>query len=293
MALPTSGTTGAAGEVVRTTASWWSSFAAYADLSGVRPGDRVWVPGPLASTMNLFAAVHARATGARLCDAPASRAVLTPALLERHLDELRPGTRVVVAGDALSPALSARAAAVGVETAHYYGAAELSFVACGRDAASLRAFPGAEVAVVDGVVWVRSAYVARSGPALRRRDDWASVGDLGTYDGTTLSVTGRPEAITTAGATVVLSEVEAALAGRATCFAVPWDGLGAILGAAVPPEDDAAVRASAGALPPAWRPRLWLCVDEPPLTVAGKIDRAALTRRWQAAHPGHGATGRV
>ena len=63
--LATSGTTGVPRTVVRSTESWWASFAPYTDLSGVTAGSRVWVPGPLTGTMNLFAAVHARAVVVR------------------------------------------------------------------------------------------------------------------------------------------------------------------------------------------------------------------------------------
>ena len=91
--LTTSGTTGVPRTVVRTTESWWASFAPYTDLSGVTAGSRVWVPGPLTGTMNLFAAVHARVVGASLVErGRASHACLTPALLDRHLDLLPRGT---------------------------------------------------------------------------------------------------------------------------------------------------------------------------------------------------------
>jgi len=62
--LTTSGTAGRPRTVVRTTRSWADSFPYVADLLGLGPGSRVWVPGPLTATMNLFAAVHA-AWGAR------------------------------------------------------------------------------------------------------------------------------------------------------------------------------------------------------------------------------------
>ena len=52
--------------MVRTTGSWVDSFGTVAALSGLDPASRVWVPGPLAATMNLFAAVHATVLGARL-----------------------------------------------------------------------------------------------------------------------------------------------------------------------------------------------------------------------------------
>ncbi len=274
LTLATSGTTGARRTVVRSTDSWWTSFAAYSELSGVTAGSRVWVPGPLSGTMNLFAAVHAHAVGATLVEADrATHACLTPALLDRHLGSLPTGARVTVAGDALSPALADRAEAGGLAVAHYYGAAELSFVACGRDATSLGAFPGVEIELRSGVVWVRSPYTAQPG--------WQSVGDTGTWDGHRLHLTGRPDAVTTAGATVVLADVEAALDARVTCFAVVRASVGEVLAAAVTdPGSLPALKALArDRLPASHRPRVWTVVEEIPLTPAGKVDRRALARR--------------
>ena len=293
IAVATSGTTGPPGEVVRTTRSWWDSFAAYADLAGVRTGSSVWLPGPLSSTMNLFAAVHARTAGARLVADPAEadRAVLTPARLARDLPRLTSGTRVVVAGAALPPALADRAERGGVAVCHYYGAAELSFVAAGRDAETLGAFPGVELDVRDGAIWVRSAYVADTGPALRTCRGWSGVGDLGTLADGRLTVTGRPDAVTTAGATVRLAEVEAALlpvvAGPLACLGVPRESVGTLLVAAVTSAHDRdAARTAARRLPAAHRPRGWLVLDELPLTEAGKVDQDALRAAWLERHPG-------
>ena len=66
----------------------------------------------------------------------------------------------MVAGDALEPSLRGRAETTGATVAHYYGAAELSFVAWGVDRDRLRAFPGVEIDVRDGEIWVRSGYLA-------------------------------------------------------------------------------------------------------------------------------------
>ena len=279
----TSGTTTSAREVVRSTASWWSSFEAYTALSGVSQGARVWLPGPLAATMNLFAAVHARVMGAELVDCPdeATHACVTPAVLSRRGGELPGGSRVVVAGDGLSPAQ--HASAVDLDVVHYYGAAELSFVACGPHAGELRSFPGVEIRVVDGEIRVRSPYLARPGSgSMRLVDGWATVGDLGRLEGDRLLVLGRPDTVVTGGATVVIADVEAALAPAAQApyalVGVPHPELGAVLGAVV---TDASDRDGLAAharshLAPAQRPRLWQVAAELPLTDAGKVDRAAL-----------------
>lgn len=61
----------------------------------------------------------------------ATHACLTPAGLLRALDDRVDvaGMHLVVAGDRLPQTLAGRAAAAGARVSHYYGAAELSFVA--------------------------------------------------------------------------------------------------------------------------------------------------------------------
>ena len=88
VALQTSGTSGTARKVVRTTDSWVSSFDAVSALIGMTSDSRLWLPGPLSATMNLFAAVHARCTGAEIVDeqGDATHAHLTPVQLLRALD---------------------------------------------------------------------------------------------------------------------------------------------------------------------------------------------------------------
>ena len=275
--LATAGTTGAPRTIRRTTESWWASFDAYADLTGVGPGARLWIPGPLSATMNLFAAVHAAATGGVLVDDPgsATHACLTPTALDRHGDLLPRGAQVVVAGAALSPRLHERATSGGLVVMSYYGAAELSFVAAGPHVDDLHAFPGVDLEIRDDEIWVHSRYLAEGlGP-------WASVGDLGRLDGDRLVVIGRPGTATTAGATVSLAAIEAALQAHATApiavVALPHDGLGEVIAIALADDDLDAVRSAARTLlPQTHRPRNWHVVPDLPQTAAGKIDRARL-----------------
>ncbi|HEU4568082.1 MAG TPA: o-succinylbenzoate--CoA ligase [Marmoricola sp.] len=288
--LGTSGTTSRSRDVVRSTASWWSSFGGYSELSGVDRGARLWLPGPLTATMNLFAAVHARVAGAVPAARPeqATHACLTPAVLAARGDELAPGTRVVVAGDALTPALHERFADRLV-IGHYYGAAELSFVARGPHAGELRAFPGVDVTIRDGEILVRSPYLARPGSgSLRTVDGWATVGDLGRLDGDRLVVLGRPDAVVTGGATVPLGEAEEALAPAAAApyalLGVPHPDLGAVLAAVVTDADDRErmLGYARERLPAAQRPRLWRVAEQLPLTDAGKVDRVALAELFRS-----------
>lgn len=293
LALATSGTsTGQQREVVRSTESWWVSFEDYGRLTGVDAGSTVWVPGPTTSTMNLFALVHARTVGARVVEHPGSATVacLTPTQLARAMPDLSPGAVAVVAGAALPPALAARAGERGVIIEHYYGAAELSFVAwSGGD--GLRAFPGVEIAVRDepnaGSIWVRSPYLCREylgdpGSMRTDPDGWATVGDVGTFGDGILRVLGRPDAIITAGETVLLADIESGLRqvafGEVAVFGAPDPSRGQVVAVAVVDSDDRdrIERWARRRLPATHRPRRWLVLPELPQTPAGKVDRARL-----------------
>lgn len=293
LALRTSGTTSRPRSVLRTTASWVDSFPAVSRLTGIGPSSRVWVPGPPAATMNLFAAVHARSAGATLADAPRdlTHAHLTPAALTRCLDDgaALAGVHVVVAGDRLPPGLAARAAAAGVRVSSYYGAAELSFVAWGSNEDDLRVFPGVEVAIRDGRIWARSPYLSlgyaegAEGPFRRDDDGYATVGDRGRLAGESLVVAGRGTgAVLTGGATVLVEDVERVLRRAGGCdvvvVGVPHPRLGALVTAVLtdPAAADRARRAARAELAPAQRPRRWLALAALPVTAAGKVDRAAV-----------------
>lgn len=299
VALPTSGTSGAPRSVVRTTDSWVRSFAHVTSLTSLGAGSTVWVPGPLSSTMNLFAAVHAAFVGARTVADPrgATHAHLTPSALSGALDrhvELS-GVHVVVAGDRLDQDLWQRATRAGARVSSYYGAAELSFVGWGCHEDDLRPFPEVELAERGGVLWVRSPYLCRRydgppGPLRRDSDGFATVGDRGSVVDGLLRVAGRgTDGVTTAGATVHVADVERvlrpAVAGDVVVVGLPHPGLGAVVAAVL---TDAASFSAARSLarerlPEAHRPRLWFHLAEVPLTAAGKVDRAALRSLLVAA----------
>lgn len=283
---------------MRTTASWAESFPHVTSLLGMTAGSRVWLPGPLTSTMNLFAAVHAGDLGAGLQSEPggATHAVLTPAVLARSLAQGvdLSGVHVLVAGDRLSRALHDRAQLGGVSrVSHYYGAAELSFVAWGSHALDLRPFPGVEVTCRDGVLWVRSPYVCIGydgpGGTLRRGSDgFVTVGDRGRLDDAFLRVDGRgDQAIVTAGATVLVADVEAALEAatghRVVVVGLPHPDLGQVVCGVVGDATHLAVvrDAARDLLEPGQRPRRWFDVAEIPLTDGGKPDRRQLVRQLQ------------
>jgi long-chain acyl-CoA synthetase len=297
IALATSGTSARPRRVVRTAASWVDSFPVVAGLTDLGPGARVWLPGPRSATLTLFAATLARHVGAALVARPdeATHAHLTPGHLARCLEEVEArrvslaGVRLTVAGEALAPSLRARAGAAGADVTHYYGAAELSFVAWGHDADDLRPFPGVEVEVRDGEIWVRSPYLAEGydqpGGALRWDvEGFATVGDRGRRAEDRLVVTGRgDDAVTTGGATVLVADVEGVLRtavhGEVVVVGIPHATLGHVVAAVLTDRDDLAVaHAVSQGLGEAQRPRVWFHRESMPVSDSGKTDRAILVR---------------
>lgn len=273
--------------MVRSTRSWLDSFPAVERLTGLDGSSRVWVPGPLTATMNLFAAVHAHVLGATLVDSPddASHAVLTPAGLDAHAR--LSGVTVVVAGDRLDRQRHDMAVSAGARVHHYYGAAELSFVAWGSHADDLAPFPGVDVSVRAGEIWVRTPYLCGGydgppGPLRVDADGYATVGDRGSRKDGVLTVAGRADALQVGTATVEPADVEAVLRpatrGDLAVVGVPHESLGAVLAVALTePSDLERVRRSArDDLTGPFLPRLWFHVPHLPRTSAGKVDRTAL-----------------
>jgi long-chain acyl-CoA synthetase len=298
LVVVTSGTSGRPKPVLRTAASWVSSFAPLAELTGIGSADRVLLTGPLHATLHLFAAVHTLAIGAELTDrvdlATAVHAV--PAALADLLGALpadSPLRVAVLAGSALPEELAARATTRGISVVEYYGAAELSFVAARCHPQPLRPFPGAEVAIRDGVLWVRSPFLSMGyppgtvGPFRRDEAGFGTVGDLAEWDSAGgLLVRGRGDAaIITGGATVIAEDVEAVLAALPGVAAVavvglPHARLGQVVTAVVEPtpgDDLLGLRAAAReVLRDQSLPRRWLIADRLPSTPGGKVNRHAV-----------------
>ena len=291
----TSGTSGHPRPVVRTAASWTASFAPLSELTGIGEQDRVLLTGPLRATLHLFAAVHTLAAGAELTDQPANATAVhaVPAVLADLLDTLpadAPLRTAVVAGTRLPADIAARASARGIAVAEYYGAAELSFVAAGRYPEPLRAFPGAEVQIRGGELWVRSPYLAIgyppgvTGPLRRDPEGFATVGDLAEQTADAgLLIRGRGDAaITTGGATVVAEDVEDALVGlpgvaAVAVVGVPHPRLGQVVTAVIEPAPGADLRGLRTAARQVLRaeslPRRWFVTGRLPRTPGGKISR--------------------
>lgn len=288
--LRTSGTTGLARTIVRSTSSWVGSFDPLAARMGLRAGETMWVPGPLSSTMNLFSACLCEHVGATWSRNPesASWATLTPSSLARALGAMAP-RKALIAGDKLSRRQWERAGRRGWQLLHYYGAAELSLVALGHHAQDLHPFDQVEIDTTGDRIWVRSPWLAEgylnpdAPGTLRRRDDgFVTVGDRGRLDDGCLRVWGRDGAITTAGATIELAPLQARLAahvdGELVLLGVPHPVLGQVLAAVVTsPEDLDGVRDWARRnLSGPQRPRLWRAMAPLPRTPAGKVDVKAL-----------------
>jgi acyl-CoA synthetase (AMP-forming)/AMP-acid ligase II len=172
-------------------------------------------------------------------------------------------------------------------------------VACGDGAEDLTPFPGVEVEIRAGTIWVRSPYLALGysrpgGPMVVGPDGFATVGDAGELRGARLVVTGRSDVVVTGGATVLLHEVEGvlqdAVGSGVAVVGVPHAYLGSVVACALEDPGDVppAREVSRSRLSAAQRPRLWCHVPQLPLTAAGKTDREALRRVVVDARAGRG-----
>lgn len=307
-----SGSSGTPRVILRSERSWSASFPGVTELVDLTDRDVVYAPAPLASSLSLFAAVHARSVGAGILlprghtvsPADLEHATVlhcTPHALRAVVEGIEGGVRhrlrsALVGGAHLDSSLRRRAEAAGIRVVSYYGAAELSLVAVDADGLGFRPFTGVEVRVDNGELWVRSPYLASgylggaAGAFRRDEQGWATVGDLVERDSTELlRLRGRRDgAILTAAATVIPEDVEAALrmidgVKDAVVFGVPNAGAGSLVGALVevapgiPRPSARELRAQAGTrLARSHLPRLWFWTERLPRTAAGKPARAGI-----------------
>ncbi|WP_181034294.1 class I adenylate-forming enzyme family protein [Arthrobacter sp. GMC3] len=278
-----------------------------------------------------------------------TRLVLVPSVLGmlagRGLDTGQgPGalTSIVCAGSALPEAIleQARRWAPNTRIDHYYGASELGFVAATRNADSQRrvsagagdsaagalweapsagrAFPGAELAVMDragvvlrpgetGSIYVRSSYVCdgyawgddgHAFAAAPLSSQWFTVHDQGYLDAAgLLHLVGRAQdMVITSGNNVYPQQVEQALEGGGTGDSA--EGVVVVTGipdalrgqrlvaglveGSVPLDDFLRTcRQRATALPAHQRPTQYFALLALPLSAGGKISRSLL-REWIA-----------
>jgi long-chain acyl-CoA synthetase len=315
MVVFSSGSTGRPRGVLRTTQSWQASVTSLSEITGITDQDRVWLPGPLWSSLFLYGAFHAAAVGAHLTfrsedsadsadsadsgvagDSGGATALhcvpsQLPGLLDRADAGGLPFIRLaVVAGDHLPAPLRRRCETAGWRVVEYYGAAELSFVAWRDRDGPFRAFPGAATELRDGILWARSPYLARGylaadadGPFRLDPHGWATVGDLARTVTGGLEVLGRGNAaVTSFGHTVVVEEVERLLqllpgVDEVAVLGMPHPRLGQVLTAVVVGSAlDSALRAAVAEIPAPSRPLRWLHADALPRGSGGKLSRDAL-----------------
>ncbi|MGQ4618559.1 AMP-binding enzyme [Nocardia sp. R7R-8] len=279
--VATSGSTGRPRPLARTAASWYDSFPAFTQITGVEPDDRVLITGPLHATMHLFGALHALWRGACVTDDPARATVVhaVPAIL-REVVRTCPCLRTaIVAGIALDEGALAVAGHLGV--VEYYGSSEASLVAARRVPQPMRLLDGVEAEVRDGLLYVRSPYRMLGAP------DWFGVGDFAELgDDRQVTVLGRGDcAINVGGTVVVAEEVERVLASLdgVTAVAVvgsPHAVFGETVTAAVELDggtglDEVRSRARR-LLTKEAMPRRWVPLPALPRTAAGKVARGEL-----------------
>lgn len=315
----TAGSSGEPRRIARSHASWTASFAVHRTLFGIGPGMRVGIPGQLVQSLALYGAVEGMMLGAevhvldglrpdRQAQALASRRIQVIYAAPVQVRMLAaagvalPDLRLALIGGAkVDAGLRAALAQIapGCALREFYGAAETSFITLSDDATPEgsvgRAYPGVEIRVDAGAIWVRSPYLfsgyaGTPGPAVWR-DGWLSVGEIGRMQDGYLFLQGRAgRMVTVAGQNVFPEEIEAhlaALPGVAQVAVLPRpDPLrGLVLVAVVQgnPAAEAALlsaaRARFGALS---APRRVIWRSDWPVLASGKTDLAALTADIEA-----------
>ena len=306
----TSGSTGPPRRIVRSQASWTVSFAVNARLFGLGPGRRLAVLGGLVQSLALYGAVEGLHLGAevhllaglrpdRQAAALAARGVdtlyATPAQL-RGLTGALPALRLIlVGGSKLDARLRADLAvlAPGAELREFYGAAEASFItlADGQtpEGSVGRAYPGVELALREGEVWVKSPYLfdgygADTGTA-QWDAGWLSVGEMGWLQDGFLYLSGRKgRMVTVADQNVFPEEIEAlmqTLPGitRAAVLPLADAARGHVLQAVAmgdPAQEAAILGALRAALGPLKAPRRIVWRSDWPTLASGKTDLRAV-----------------
>jgi long-chain acyl-CoA synthetase len=210
---------------------------------------------------------------------------------------------VLVGGSKLDPALRAAVAAMAPNALvrEFYGAAEASFITLADedtpDGSVGRAYPGVEIVVEAGEVWVKSPYLfigyASDPGSARWRDGWLSVGEVGRLEEGNLYLRGRAgRMVTVADQNVFPEEIEALIEAqpgirRAAVLPVGDTRRGNVLVALV--QGDRASEASVLSslrqqLGPLKAPKALIWLEDWPMLASGKTDLKALEARlpWPA-----------
>jgi long-chain acyl-CoA synthetase len=297
----TSGSSGSPRRILRSMESWTRSFAVNAELFGIGPRARVAVLGDLVHSLALYGALEALHLGAELqllggmrpdrqARAQAADMIYaTPAQLRLLVEAgWQASGLILVGGSKLDSGL--RTALAGAEVREFYGAAEASFITlAGPDApeASVgRAYPGVEIELRGGEIWLRSPYLfqgyAGADPGGAVWDDgWLSVGEIGRMENGYLYLSGRAgRMVTVADQNVFPEEIESLIAGlpgvaRVAVLPKPDALRGAVLVAVLQGEPAreaeilAACRGQFGSLK---APRAVIWRDDWPVLASGKTD---------------------
>ena len=204
---------------------------------------------------------------------------------------------VLVGGSKLDPALQAQVTAMApnARVREFYGAAEASFITLADEdtpeGSVGRAYPGVEIDIEAGEVWVKSPYLfigyASDSGSARWRDGWLSVGEVGRLEDGYLFLRGRAgRMVTIADQNVFPEEIEAFLMAQpgiaeAAVVAQP-DGLrGQVLHAVLkgdPLCGSAAMTACRSRLGTLKSPKSFHFISDWPRLPSGKTDFAAIGR---------------
>ena len=308
----TSGSSGTPRRILRTQASWTASFAVNAGF-GIGPGAKVASLGRLIHSLSLYGAVEGLHLGAEvhvleglrpdrqrkaLIARRISHLYATPAQLrllvegEGACPDLQ---LVLVGGSKLDPALRAavKEMAPNARVREFYGAAEASFITLADEhtpeGSVGQAYPGVEIAIEAGEVWVKSPYLfigyANDPGSARWRDGWLSVGEVGRLEDGYLYLRGRAgRMVTVADQNVFSEEIEALIEAqpgiqRAAVLPVADALRGNVLIALV--QGDAAVETAVLAslrqqLGPLKAPKAMIWLENWPTLASGKTDLKAL-----------------
>lgn len=252
----TSGSTGLPKGILRSHHSWIASFDVTKQHFGLAPGTVTACLGALGSSLTLYAVTEALYLGhachalggmtpaqqRRLLDTRAVTALYaTPAQL-RYLCSGKPKTAlhhvgvIFCGGGALDEAtrLATTALCPNARIHVFYGATETSFVTISDANTPVGSvgtpYPGVEVEIREGLVWVRSPYMfegyASGGTIPKTPDGFITVGELGHIDDTgNLWLTGRANRqIQIADQTVSPEEIERFILAQTkttTCAVLP------------------------------------------------------------------------
>ena len=220
VAIGTSGTTGAAKEVLLTSTALISSARASNKFVGAKSGDTWSLLLPLTHIAAVNVIVRSIELGTTPIDLrdfdgeypKADFTAIVPTQLfralngdERLLNHLKSAKAVLVGGAALSQSLRNQAELTGIKVITTYGMTET----CGGCVYDGKVLQGVEIEIRGGKICIKGPVLASS---ISLNDGWYETSDLGEYDNNQLAVLGRSDdVIISGGENLSLSAVENSL----------------------------------------------------------------------------------